>query len=187
TGTACGLGVEGSGWVAGPGVVVTNAHVVAGQEDTSVQVAGEGASLDAEAIAYDPRNDVAVLRVEGLSAPELPLAEDPDSGTSGAILGFPENGPYDVRAARIGATRNVRSEDAYGRGPVERPMTPIRGIVRSGNSGGPVVDGEGRVLTTVFAATVGGRMRAGFGVPNDVVRETLQRADGPVDTGPCAR
>ena len=187
TGTACGLGVEGSGWVAGDGIVVTNAHVVAGQEDTVVQVAGVGSSLDADAIAYDPRNDVAVLRVEGLSAPRLPLVEDPESGTSGAILGFPENGPYDVRAARIGSTREVRSEDAYGRGPVERPMTPIRGLVRSGNSGGPVVDGEGRVLTTVFAATVGGRVRAGFGVPNDIVRDALDGAREVVDTGPCAQ
>jgi Trypsin-like peptidase domain/Colicin V production protein len=187
TGTACGLGVEGSGWVAGPGVVVTNAHVVAGQEDTVVQVGGAGASLEANAVAFDPRNDVAVLRVADLSAPALPLVGDPAAGTSGAILGYPENGPYDVRAARIGSTREVKSEDAYGRGPVRRPMTVIRGVVRSGNSGGPVVDGAGRVLTTVFAATVGGRVRGGYGVPNDVVREALAGARGEVETGPCAR
>ncbi len=187
TGTACGLGVAGSGWVAGPEIVVTNAHVVAGQEDTVVQVGGEGASLDAAAVAYDPANDVAVLRVDGLAAPALPLVASPESGTSGAILGFPQNGPYDVRAARIGATRQVQSEDAYGRGPLERSMTPIRGLVRSGNSGGPVVDAAGRVLTTVFAATVGGRVRAGFGVPNEVVRGALAGARGTVDTGPCAQ
>ena len=187
TGTACGLGVAGSGWVAGPNVVVTNAHVVAGQEDTRVQVGGAGSSLDADAVAFDPQNDVAVLRVDGLSAPALPMDPSPSSGDSGAILGFPENGPYDVRAARIGATRVLSSEDAYGRGPVERAMTPIRGLVRSGNSGGPVVDGSGRVLTTVFAATVGGRVRAGFGVPNEVVTEALSGARGVVDTGPCAR
>ncbi|HEX8205853.1 MAG TPA: MarP family serine protease [Solirubrobacteraceae bacterium] len=187
TGTACGLGVEGSGWVAGPGIVVTNAHVVAGQHDTVVQVAGEGARLDADAVAYNSDDDVAVLRVDGLSAPALPIVDDPESGTSGAILGFPENGPYDVRAARIGSDRTVSSEDAYGRGPVDRTMTPIRGLVRSGNSGGPVVDGSGRVLTTVFAATVGGRVRAGFGVPNEIVRDALAGARGEVDTGPCAQ
>jgi S1-C subfamily serine protease len=186
-GTACGLGVEGSGWVARPGVVVTNAHVVAGQDDTVVQVGGNGPVLDAEALAYDPRNDVAVLRVDGLSAPALSLVPAPDPGTAGAILGFPENGPYDVRAARIGATSDVRSSDAYGRGPIQRTMTSIRGLVRSGNSGGPVVDGRGRVLTTVFAATVGTAVRGGYGVPNAVVRRTLAGARGVVNTGPCAR
>src|SRR3712207_6574411 len=106
-GTACGLGVEGSGWVAGPGLVVTNAHVVAGQDDTVVQVRGEGPRLDAQAVAYDPRNDVAVLRVDGLDAPALDLVGSVTPGTSGAILGFPLNGPYDVRAARVGSTRTV--------------------------------------------------------------------------------
>ena len=187
TGTACGLGVEGSGWVASDGLVVTNAHVVAGQDDTVVQVGGEGSTLDADAVAYDPRNDVAVLRVSGLGAPALRIAPDPAAGASGAILGFPENGPYDVRAARIGATSVVRSQDSYGRGPISRSMTSIRGLVRSGNSGGPVVGDDGTVLTTVFAATVGGRVRGGYGVPNAIVRRTLAGARGEVDTGPCAR
>ena len=185
-GTACGLGIEGSGWVAGDGVVVTNAHVVAGQDDTVVEVGGEGPRLDATAVAFDARNDVAVLRVPGLDAPALRIASDPAAGTEGAILGYPENGPYDVRAARIGATRTVTATDAYGQGPVRRRMTPIRGVVRSGNSGGPVVDGEGRVLTTVFAATTSDGPRAGYGVPNGIVRERLAGAGDPVDTGPCA-
>ncbi|HEX2084393.1 MAG TPA: MarP family serine protease [Solirubrobacteraceae bacterium] len=187
TGTACGLGVAGSGWVAGNGLVVTNAHVVAGQDDTVVQVGGAGDELEADAVAYDPRNDVAVLRVDGLGAPPLPVVDDPAAGTSGAILGFPENGPYDVRPVRIGPTTTVRSQDSYGRGPISRSMTAIRGVVRSGNSGGPVVDGRGRVLTTVFAATVGTRLRGGYGVPNSVVRDALAGARGTVDTGPCAR
>jgi S1-C subfamily serine protease len=185
-GTACGLGVEGSGWVAGDGVVVTNAHVVAGQDDTIVQIGGDGPDLPARAIAYDPRNDVAVLRVSGLNQPPLSFAPSVDAGTSGAILGYPLNGPYDVRAARVGATRAVLSQDAYGRGPVEREMTALRGLVRSGNSGGPVVDEAGRVLTTVFAATRDQRPRGGYGVPNAITREALRSASGPVDTGPCA-
>jgi S1-C subfamily serine protease len=187
TGTACGLGIEGSGWVARSGLVVTNAHVVAGQDDTVVHVGGTGPALGADAVAYDPRNDIAVLRVDGMSAPALPLDPSPSPGTPGAILGFPENGPFDVRAARIGPTSIVRSQDSYGRGPIERPMTFVRGLVRSGNSGGPVVDTSGEVLTTVFAATVGGPVRGGYGVPNDVVRSTLARARNAVDTGPCAR
>jgi S1-C subfamily serine protease len=186
-GTACGLGVEGSGWVAGDDLVVTNAHVIAGQDDTTVQVRGEGPRLQSTAVAYDPTNDVAVLRVPDLDAPALPLASDPEPGTSAAILGFPENGPYDVRAGRLGPTRSVRSEDAYGRGPVTRRIVTFRGVVRSGNSGGPMVDTRGRVATTVFAATVGGAQRGGYGVPNQIVRGELADAGEAVSTGPCAR
>jgi S1-C subfamily serine protease len=186
-GTACGLGVEGSGWVAGDGLVVTNAHVVAGQKDTEVLRGGHPPGLDATVVAFDPRNDVAVLRVRGLGAPALRLAGDPRAGTSAAILGYPGNGPYDVRAGRLGATRAVITQDAYGLGPVRRSITSLRGAVRSGNSGGPMVDAQGEVVTTVFAATTGGP-RGGFGVPNAVVRATLRRAQASngVSTGPCA-
>jgi S1-C subfamily serine protease len=183
-GTACGVGVEGSGWVAAPGVVVTNAHVVAGQDDTRVLVRGNEPGLDVQAVAFDPRNDLAVLRVGGLEAPPLELARNPKSGTSAAILGFPLNGPYDVRAGRLGETREVVSQDAYGRGPVRREIVSLRGAVRSGNSGGPMVDGAGRVVTTIFAATTSGP-RGGYGVPNAIVRDTLAGAGGAVDTGPC--
>jgi S1-C subfamily serine protease len=183
-GTACGVGVEGSGWVAAPGVVVTNAHVVAGQDDTRVLVRGNEPGLEAQAVAFDPRNDLAILRIAGLEAPSLDLARDPRSGTSAAILGFPLNGPYDVRAGRLGETREVVSQDAYGRGPVRREIVSLRGAVRSGNSGGPMVDGAGRVVTTIFAATTSGP-RGGYGVPNALVRDALARVGGPVDTGPC--
>lgn len=186
-GTACGLGVQGSGWVARQGVVVTNAHVVAGQDDTEVLAAGTGPALAARAIHFDSRNDLAILRVDGLGAASLPLAGDPSSGTEGAILGFPENGPYDVQPARLAETSSVVSQDAYGRGPVTRRITSLRGLVRSGNSGGPMVDGDGRVLTTIFAAAVGGGERRGFGVPDTIVAAALRKADERVDTGPCAR
>ncbi|MEA2281252.1 MAG: hypothetical protein QOK21_1859 [Solirubrobacteraceae bacterium] len=186
-GTACGAGIEGSGWVARPGVVVTNAHVVAGEHDTHVQVRGHGPSLGAAVIAFDPHDDVAILRVDGLQAPALPFAT-PHTGASGAILGFPLDGPYDVRAGRLGVTRTVITQDAYGRGPVRRTIAALRGAVRPGNSGGPMVDGAGRVLTTVFAATTRGP-RGGYGVPNAQVRAALSRAGGAagaVSTGPCA-
>ena len=186
-GTACGLGVEGSGWIARDDLVVTNAHVVAGQDDTRVLLGGAEPGVGAQVVRFDARNDLAVLRAEGLGGRPLPLAGDPRSGTGGAILGFPENGPYDVRPARIGATEQVRSDDAYGRGPVMRRITALRGLVRSGNSGGPVIDERGRVLTTVFAARTSGE-RGGFGVPNSVVADAL-RASGAraVSSGPCAR
>ena len=186
-GTACGLGVEGSGWVAAENVIVTNAHVVAGQDDTIVEVGGEPPRYEARAVHVDAKNDLAVLRVTDLPAPALALAPEPQAGTSGAILGYPQNGPYDVRAARLGPTRQVLSQDAYGGGPVRRSMTAFRGLVRSGNSGGPVVGGDGRVVATVFAATTGGGQRGGYGVPNAIVRRALSSlGQETVSTGPCA-
>jgi S1-C subfamily serine protease len=186
-GTACGLGVQGSGWLAGDGLVVTNAHVVAGQDDTTVQLRGQGTHVGAQAVWFDSRNDLALLRAPGLSgARSLRLRSDAPQGTSAAILGFPEDGPYHVAAARLGGTSTVITQDAYGRGPVRRSITSLRGRVRQGNSGGPVVDGRGRVVTTVFAATVSDGGRSGFGVPDSVVSDALRSASGPVDTGPCA-
>jgi len=186
-GTACGLGVSGSGWVAGDGVVVTNAHVVAGQDDTTVQLGGEGTRHDADAIWFDPDNDLAILRVSGISGtPALDQDSGASSGTSAAIMGYPQNGPFNVRAGRLGQTQTVASQDAYGRGPVRRRITALRGVVRQGNSGGPMVDGEGRVVTTIFASSVGSRQRTGYGVPASIVERALARADERVSTGPCS-
>lgn len=181
-GSACGLGVEGSGWVAQPGLVVTNAHVVAGEDDTTA-VTQEGASFDATAVYYDPANDLALLRI-GADLPPLPIAPSPKRGESGAVLGYPENGPYDVEPARLGETREVISEDAYGQGPIRRTISSLRGSVRSGNSGGPMVDARGRVLGTVFAATTNGPP-GGFAVPDQLVEEDLGKTLAAADTGPC--
>lgn len=181
-GTACGLGIEGSGWVAGPGLVVTNAHVIAGEDDTTVTTSG-GASLQATPVHYDPENDLALLHVDA-DLPALALAPESSSGTAGAVLGYPENGPYAVAPARLGETRDTISENSYGRGPIRRPITSLRGTVRSGNSGGPLVDDRGRVLGTVFAATTTGTP-GGFAVSDEVVEAALQSPLAPVDTGPC--
>jgi hypothetical protein len=185
-GTACGLGVEGSGWVIGPELVATNAHVVAGEQDTTVTARSGGSELDATVVHYEPRNDFAILRAPGLELPALPLVPRPASGTPGAVLGYPENGPYSVSAVRLGTTAEVISEDSYGRGPIRREMTAFRGEVRSGNSGGPVVDGDGRVLTTVFGSELGGGPPGGLGVPNEVVAHALRGELEPTGTGPCA-
>ena len=186
TGTACGLNVQGSGWMARDGVVVTNAHVVAGQDDTEAQPRGEGASYDAQAIWFDARNDLAILSVPELGGvPTLPLRVNAPVGTSAAILGFPENGPYRVQPGRLGQTVTAISDDAYGRGPVSRRITALRGRVEPGNSGGPMVDARGGVVTTIFAASVQEGSGTGFGVPDSIVRTALGRARGPVDTGPC--
>jgi uncharacterized membrane protein required for colicin V production len=182
-GTACGLGIEGSGWVAAPGTVVTAAHVVAGEHDTAVNPFGSTAKLAARAVAFDPTNDVAVLRVTGLSARPLALV-DARPGAEVAVLGYPEDGPFDAAPARIGSTIFAVMDDAYGRGPFGRTVTTFRGTARHGDSGGPAVDGNGAVETTVFAARVGGN--GGFGVPSSIVRKALANTRGPVSTGPCA-
>ncbi|MEJ7783788.1 MAG: MarP family serine protease [Solirubrobacteraceae bacterium] len=187
-GEACGLGIAGSGWVAGDGLVVTNAHVVAGEDETVVQVRGGGDRLDARAVAFDSRNDIAVLRVDGLGARPLPFASDAPGGRAAAIVGFPKNGPYDVRAARLGQTRGVLSQDAYGNGPVQRDVLTFRGRVRSGNSGGPLVDGRGAVVGTVFASAVGKGPDGGYAVPNAIVRRAISGSGSQTEsTGPCTR
>jgi S1-C subfamily serine protease len=189
-GTACGLGIEGSGWVVAPGIVVTNAHVVAGESDMTVQTDGRPPGRPAAAIDFDPHDDIAILRVRGLNAPTLSMTASPKAGTSAAILGYPLDGPFDAEPGRIGDTQDVRTEDAYGNGPVTRSITSLRGLVRPGNSGGPMIDSHGHVLATVFAAitNAGGGDRGGFAVPNALVRAQLSSAlarDRVVGTGPC--
>ena len=185
TGSACGLGIEGSGWIAAPNTVVTNAHVVAGVRDARVD-RRDGRTQSAEVVSFDAENDVAVLRVPGLRGRPLELV-DPQSGVAVAILGYPENGPLTSTPGRIGQTARVFAEDAYGRGPLPRTVTTLRGEVRRGNSGGPAVDEQGRVHTTIFAARANASS-GGYGIPAEQVRRALSAASaGRVDTGPCVR
>jgi S1-C subfamily serine protease len=183
--TACGLGIEGSGWAVRPDLIVTNAHVIAGADDTTVTTQG-GVELDATTVYYEPEDDLALLRVEA-ELPTLPVASGDHDGGPAAVLGYPENGPYTVTPARIGETRETLSEDSYGRGPINRTITALGGDVRSGNSGGPLLDKDGKVVGIVFAATTSGP-RGGFAVPVGEVRGALRHASqGPVSTGPCTR
>ena len=180
-GTACGLGVEGSGWVARPGLVVTAAHVVAGEDDTVIEPPGATRQLRAVPVAFDTHNDVAVLRVSGLSASPLPLV-DARPGAPVAILGYPLNGPYKATPARIGSTTFALMPDSRGR-PTGRTVTTLRGNVREGDSGGPAVDAQGAVQTVVYASRVG--TSGGFGSPASAVRKALDNARAPVSTGGC--
>jgi S1-C subfamily serine protease len=142
--------------------------------------------LDATAVYYQPEDDLVLLRVEA-ELPTLPITSNRPSGAPAAVLGYPENGPYTVTPARIGETRQTVSEDSYGRGPIERTITALGGDVRSGNSGGPLLDREGQVVGTVFAATTRGPT-GGFAVPADEVLGAIHHAsDRAVDTGSCTR
>lgn len=182
--TACGLGIEGSGWAAAPGLIVTNAHVIAGADDTTVTTQ-DGAELEATAVYYSPADDLALLRV-GADVPVLPTSSERPNGADAAVLGYPENGPYSLAPARIGETRTTVSEDSYGHGPIDRTITSLGGSVRSGNSGGPLVDARGRVVGTVFAATTSGPP-GGFAIPSELVKGALRHTASEVDTGPCTR
>jgi S1-C subfamily serine protease len=183
TGIACGLGVEGSGWVATRGLVVTNAHVVAGVESPRVDTPA-GRAFASTVVAFDVTNDLAVLRVRGLGARPLPLAA-PERSAPVALVGYPRNGPLARTPARLGGTATVLSRDAYGSGPVRRQMTTIRGVVEPGSSGGPGIDAQGRVRTTVFARRP--RETGGYGIPADLVRRALAQAERrPVAPTDCA-
>jgi hypothetical protein len=188
-GTACGLGVEGSGWVAAPRLVVTNAHVVAGEDDTTIQIGGSGAGHHAEVVRFDPHDDIAILRVPGLNLSSLAIARRSPSGTAAAILGYPLDGAFDAEPGRLGQTESVRTQNAYGEGHIQRSITALRGRVRPGNSGGPMVDASGRVVATVFASITGTRRAGGFAVPNALVSRQLvkaRRSRAGVGTGHCA-
>jgi S1-C subfamily serine protease len=184
-GTACGVGIEGSGWFATISLVVTNAHVVAGEHDTKVEIPGYRIPFDAFVVAFDSRNDVAVLRVLG-AVPQVPLRMTaPRAGTAVAIVGFPQNGPLRVTPGRIGSTSTVLTRDVYGHGPLPRTITAVAGRIRHGNSGGPAVDAQGFVHATIFAARVGAP--SGYAVPTPIVRRALAGvAQEPVSTGDCA-
>jgi S1-C subfamily serine protease len=187
TSRACGYGVEGSGWVAGRDLVVTNAHVVAGQTATHVEVGETGRRLPAKVVVFDEKNDIAVLRVNGLGLTPLRLAP-PKPGKDVAVIGFPENGPLDIEPARTDTTQRVISGDAYDNGPVERVVTSFRVYVRPGNSGGPAVNKYGRVVSTIFASRTGSD-NSGYGIPSRIVHRHLKVAadrTAPVNTAGCA-
>jgi uncharacterized membrane protein required for colicin V production len=181
-GTSCGVGVEGSGWFVSPHLVVTAAHVVAGEGDTVVVVQGRARPVRARAVAFDAHNDVAVLRVVGARGTPLRIV-DPRPGTAVAIVGYPENGPLRLTPGRVGHTQVVLTQDAYGHGPVPRTITAVAGRVQHGDSGGPAIDGSGAVQSTMFAARIGGG--SGYGVPGSLVRRALDSVRGTVSTGSC--
>ncbi|MCB0860120.1 MAG: MarP family serine protease [Solirubrobacterales bacterium] len=184
SGTCQGYGVMGSGWPIGPDTFVTNAHVVAGQDDTRIQ-SNDGQSAPATPIAFNRRNDIAILRAD-VDVPALPALAKARRGTAAAVIGYPNDGPLTITAARAGQTRLLLGDDAYGSGPFERLMLTLRGLVQHGNSGGPLVDAQGRVLGTVFAATTEGPT-GGLAIPNRVLARIGSRVTGKeVDTGPCA-
>ncbi|MBF4163228.1 MarP family serine protease [Nocardioides acrostichi] len=182
---SCGSGVEGSGFVFAPGRVMTNAHVVAGVTAPTVQE-GE-ATVPARVVYYNPDVDIAVLALDTGSSPALEFATAGE-GDNVVIAGYPQDGPYDVRAGRIRAQQRLRSPNIYGNGTVIREVFSLRGLVRPGNSGGPLVDPKGDVVGVVFAASVTDG-DTGYALTSDQVQQAASQGeqnDQQVSTGGCA-
>ncbi|GGF49401.1 serine protease [Marmoricola endophyticus] len=182
----CGQGVEGSGFLYNPERVMTNAHVVAGVSDPRVVVDGE--LRRAEVVYYDSDSDVAVLEVPSLQGPFLRFSQAGKRDQVGAALGYPEDGPYDAQPARIRAEQRLRSPDIYGDSTVTRQVFSVRGVIRPGNSGGPLVSTAGRVLGVVFAASVSDD-DTGYALTAGQVRTAAAQgisSDDEVSTGDCA-
>jgi S1-C subfamily serine protease len=183
----CGRSIEGSGFLYAPHRILTNAHVVAGTRQVAVQVNGQG-SLPATVVLFDPRRDVAVLDVPDLSARTLKFSPtDAPTGAPALVLGYPENGPFTVRSARIRAKGVVGGTDIYGNSSVHRSIYSIRAIVRSGNSGGPLLDDDGTVLGMVFATAIDSS-DTGFALADDEIMSDANAGRGrytAVATGAC--
>ena len=189
----CGGGGSGSGWIAADGVVVTNAHVTAGADLVVVQLRGEKEAHSADVVWFDPRHDLSLLRVDGIKGkPALEIVRRPKPGTSGAVIGYPL-GRHAIREARLGETSStyrIQIGNAYDEGFSDSLngilTTFFRGFVEAGNSGGPVVDTQGRVLTTVSGGS--DESARGFGVPNRRVLAALRSAgEKKVGVGRCER
>ena len=182
---SCQRGQEGTGWVLTPGRVVTNAHVVAGADQVRVQ--GSEQSLRARVVIFDARRDLAVLDVPGLLAPPLRLGGEVQRGDSTAVPGFPLDGPYRVVSARVRGELDARGLDIYGRERVSREIYSLATMVQPGNSGGPLLDTDGRVVGVIFAKSLEDD-RTGYALTLAEARPVLDAAPSagaPVGTGAC--
>ena len=183
---SCQRGIEGSGFAYSAGRIMTNAHVVAGVENPSVVINGQRSS--ARVVLFDRKLDVAVLAVDGTGLRPLDFDTTGETGQDAAILGYPENGPFDARAARIRSEMRLRSPDIYDKGQVVRETFSVRGLVRSGNSGGPLVSTDGDVLGVIFAASVTDKS-TGYALTASQVADDARAgidATSTVSTGGCA-
>ena len=146
----CRRRIEGTGFVYAAQRVMTNAHVVAGVDSPQVEVGDR--QLDARVVLFDAGRDIAVLAVPGLDRPALPFAPEAESGASAIVVGYPQDGPFRADAARIRGVQRARGPDIYQERTVVREIYALRGLVRPGNSGGPLLAPDGRVYGVIFAA-----------------------------------
>ena len=184
----CGRGVEGSGFVFADNRVMTNAHVVAGVDDPEVEIDG-GTEL-ARVVLYDPELDIAVLSLDTHDVPSLQFDDSLEADDPVAIVGYPQDGPFDIQPGRIRSNPRLRSPDIYGSGTVLRDVYSLRGLVRPGNSGGPIITPDGDVAGVVFAASVEDS-DTGYALTAKQVEDIADKAGDPgfdseVSTQDCA-
>jgi S1-C subfamily serine protease len=187
TAPSCSRRIEGSGFVYATERVMTNAHVVAGTRDVKVEANGD--TLTGKVVVYDPERDLAVVYVPGLRVPIMPfVSKQAAAGASAIVLGYPQDGPYDAQSARVSDVGNITGPDIYDSGDVTREIYTIRSLVRSGNSGGPLISPSGQVLGVIFAAAADDK-NTGFALTAKeaapVASEGIQRTKG-VSTSECA-
>lgn len=185
--TVCGTGIAGSGVVVGDGLVLTNAHVVAGVSRPYVFVEGETIGSLAVPVFYDPMLDAALLRVPGLTQPSVALAGDPATGEVIAVAGYPNAGPQAVKPAAVRGIVKATSTNIYGSGSAQRSVIVLSGTVLPGDSGGPLLNEAGEMVGLTFAATTRMAGDTGYALTVADVREVLAQtaADGAVSTGAC--
>ncbi|MCX0244644.1 MULTISPECIES: MarP family serine protease [Streptomyces] len=191
TAPSCGKVLEGTGFVFSDRRVMTNAHVVGGVDEPTVQIGGQGRLYDAKVVLYDWQRDIAVLDVPDLDVTPLKFTgpdSDAETGDSAIVAGFPENGSYDVRSARVRARIDANGPDIYHRGTVRRDVYSLYTTVRQGNSGGPLLTPEGKVYGVVFAKSLDDP-DTGYALTADEIRDDITRgrtANQQVDSQGCA-
>ncbi|MFF0042813.1 MarP family serine protease [Streptomyces mirabilis] len=189
TAQSCGKVLEGSGFVFGNRRVMTNAHVVGGVDEPTVQIGGEGRKYDAKVVLYDWERDIAVLDVPNLDVPALQFtAKDAASGNNAIVAGFPQNGAYNVQPARVRGRITANGPDIYHRGTVRRDVYSLYATVRQGNSGGPLLTPDGKVYGVVFAKSLDDA-NTGYALTADEVQPDATKgraADQQVDSDSCA-
>lgn len=187
TAPSCSRRIEGSGFVYASEHVMTNAHVVAGTKTVRIEIKGK--AFAAKVVAYDARLDLAVLHVPGLQAPALPFAGTAaETGADAIVLGFPLDGPYDAQSARVREVGKITGPDIYDSDHVTREVYTIKALVRSGNSGGPLIASDGKVLGVIFAAAADNQY-VGYAVTADQaagIAAAGRNSTSAVGTGSCA-
>jgi S1-C subfamily serine protease len=186
-GQACDRIQEGSGFVAGPNLVVTNAHVVAGERNTRV-TSSDGRRLDADVVAFDPNRDLAVLRVPGLALPALALGEG-QVDERGALFGHPGGGDLRQAPVRIAEQIVARGTDISRTNPTEREVFVLAAVTAPGDSGGPIVDADGNVIGVMFAYDIS-RQSTAYALTRSELDAVLAPVlaggpTAPVGTGDC--
>ena len=183
TGEACRRIQEGSGFVAMPDMVVTNAHVVAGERAPRVEPF-KGRSLPATVVLFDANRDLALLRVPGLTEQPLPLARAKE-GDTGAVYGHPGGGDLRAAPAKISQELIAVGRDIYDRNDTRRSIFVLASALRPGDSGAALVDKTGHVVGVAFAIAPD-KPGVSYALTDKELRPVLNTAGTvPVSTGGC--